>query len=116
MRETLERTMKDYDFALIDVAPILGHDPRTINPLSVISVCDCVLMICEPEATSRASMSASLEQIKRAGGKVDGIILNESRKGATGAEIAQRAEKLLKFFPNVSARVSKNLRNSDLLN
>lgn len=75
LRNEINKTIGNYDFALICLPPIMDRNPLAINPMSSLSVCDCALMVCEPGIESGEQVREGLEQIRVTGGKIDGIVL-----------------------------------------
>jgi len=72
MKETLERYSREFDFVLLDSAPLLPvFDSHVLTAL-----CDASLLVVRSGQTSYRDVSGSLELIERVGGKVSGLVLN----------------------------------------
>ena len=72
MRGVLERCSRDFDFILLDSAPLLPvFDSHVLT-----TRCDASLLVVRSGQTSYRDVNASLEFIERVGGKVSGVVLN----------------------------------------
>jgi capsular exopolysaccharide synthesis family protein len=72
MEGVLERCSRDFDFVLLDSAPLLPvFDSHVLT-----TRCDASLLVVRSGETSYRDVNASLEAIARVGGKVSGVVLN----------------------------------------
>ena len=72
MRGVLERCSRDFDFVLLDSAPLLPvFDSHVLT-----TRCDASLLVVRSGQTSYRDVNASLDAIERVGGKVSGVVLN----------------------------------------
>jgi Mrp family chromosome partitioning ATPase len=116
MRDRIAGLLGNYDFALIDVPAILDRDTNAINPLSVLSECDCVLMVCEPGKIARGALQDCLDRTRLAGARVDGIVINDGRTPPLGKRIGRFLRIILGFWPSLGRWAEKRARNSTLFN
>ena len=72
MQGVLERCSRDFDFVLLDSAPLLPvFDSHVLT-----TRCDASLLVVRSGQTSYRDVNASLDAIERVGGKVRGVVLN----------------------------------------
>ena len=72
MGRVLERCSQDFDFVLLDSAPLLPvFDSHTLT-----ARCDASVLVVRSGKTSRNAVKTSLELVERVGGKLSGVLLN----------------------------------------
>jgi capsular exopolysaccharide synthesis family protein len=73
MREALESCAREFDFVIVDSAPLLPVFDT--HPLT--TQCDAVVLVTRSGATRRLAYKASLDLIEQVKGKITGVVLND---------------------------------------
>ena len=101
LREVVETLRDAYDYVLLDVGAGVSHE--TVLPLGLA---DAVLLVSTPEPAAVHDTKKTIELTERAGGEVEGIVINRVRPsdGISYEEIADRLDvDLLATIPEDSS-------------
>lgn len=81
LADLLAEAGEDYDLVVVDSPPLLGFP----EPLHVASVVDGVLMVALTGSTNRKALHLALNQLRRIGAQVLGVVMNGATKDTQGA-------------------------------
>jgi succinoglycan biosynthesis transport protein ExoP len=85
MRQVLADLEKSFDTILIDTPPCFIADAQTLA-----DKVDAILLVIRPGHTRRDSAIAALEQFKRAGANIAGVVLSRTHRGTGSNDNAYR--------------------------
>ncbi len=115
-RASLLSDFSEYDFIVMDLAPVLDGREDSINPLAAATICEAAFLICRAGVETSREVEMAVNRLKAGGCRLEGVILNEAWYETPGRALAARAARWSRWMPRLSARISAFARRSELLN
>ncbi len=115
-RASLLSDFSEYDFIMMDLAPMLEGREESINPLAAATICEAAFLICRAGIETSREVETALNRLRAGGCRLEGVILNEAWYETPGQALAARATRWARWMPRLSARVGAFARRSELLN
>ncbi len=74
-RASLLSDFSEYDFIMMDLAPMLEGREDSINPLAAATICEAAFLICRAGIETSREVETALSRLRASGCRLEGVIL-----------------------------------------
>lgn len=116
LEELLRLDLGRYEAIVVDTAPASDLIFAAIPASIAAAACECVILILPSETMTRAIIEQRSADLRFAGAKIIGTIVNRRDSPNLAAEIAREMRRFERFLPKISRWLQDKATNSPLLN
>jgi len=111
----LKLDLARYDAIIVDTAPASDLIQAAIPACISAAACDCVVLILPSETMTKAIIDQRCADLRFAGARINGIVVNRRDSNTLAAEIAREMRRFERVLPRISRWLQSAALNSPLL-
>ena len=115
LRKLFSDSMRDFDFIVVDMPPVLCGAEFPLPATIVANACDATMLVCMTGQMTNVDLQQALRTLKGANTDPCGVIVNHREQPTLGAEIAREAERIRPITPALADRVQQRMAVSKFL-
>lgn len=115
LRAFFDRMTEEFDFIIVDVAPVLARNARNIPPLAVCRAVGAVLVSVMARRTAEPALNQAADLVRNEGARLIGAVMNDRDNPSLGEELEREAGRLSFIAPMVAGWLARQVRRVELL-
>lgn len=109
LRNLISDFMREFEFIVVDMPPVLGGEEHPLPATVVANACDTMMLVCMTGQMTHVDLRFALRRLDGANAKPAGVIVNHREQPTLGAEIAREAERIRRFAPRFAERIQRRM-------
>ena len=115
LRAFFSDRMRDFDFIVVDMPPVLCGAEFPLPATIVANACDAMMLVCMTGQVTNVDLKHALRTLKGANTYPCGVVVNHREQPTLSAEIAREAERVRPYAPGLANRVQRRMARSKFL-
>ncbi|MDF6016485.1 AAA family ATPase [Vibrio harveyi] len=114
LRKAVDNWLEQYDRVIIDTSPLLSMNRSNIPAQVVAGVCDTCVLVASYGSTTTSQIDQAKKLLETSNANLLGAVLNMKHNAGLKDELIRHVKKL-RFLPEkLKAKISKQIKNSEL--
>lgn len=114
LMRALGEDLQNYTHIIMNLPPVAHAATGLANPLALARAADAVLLVCASERTLANQAATAANELRAAGAKLVGTVLDDTNNVAIGDSVARSIERFWLLPRGLRQRLGASLRNGDL--